>query len=199
MLLNGQRGADTREILLREFGSLSSHLGILFEIFSDEGVALVTQDTLPSPVGLMPVREPVVRQRAPFGQGKRVAVSRQNKGGLLPVVVGQNSAALQPKKKKPKDREDGMRLAEQGTTRYSQVLHRGPVLVEREVGHLGHLPGPPHWALRPAKESPHPRHGGKKAPCSCRSTRTPRAPPTATTALPLALRPNNFSGNVSSE
>ena len=65
-----------------------------------------------------------------------------------------------------------MRFAEQGMTRYSQVLHRGPVLVEREVGHLGHLPGPPHWALRPAKESPHPRHGGQKAPCSCRSTCT---------------------------
>ena len=95
-----------------------------------------------------------------------------------------------------------MRFAEQGMTRYSQVLHRGPVLVEREVGHLGHLPGPPHWALRPAKESPHPRHGGQKAPCSCRSTctlaRRLHLLPPLLLCCPLALRPNNFSGNVSS-
>ena len=151
----------------------------------------------------MPVREPVVRQRAPFAEGKRIAVSRQNKGGLIPVVVGQNSAALQPKKKKKPETQDVHALC---GARHDKVL-TGPPSRSSPRREGGWSPGP---SSGPAALGSAPCEG-EPSPPSWRTksslllpihlhTRPPAPPPTATPALalPLALRPNNFSGNVSS-
>ena len=131
----------------------------------------MTQDALPSPVGLMPVREPVVRQRAPFAEGKRIAVSRQNKGELIPVVVGQNSAALQPKKKKTETQD----VHALGGARQDKVLTGPPSRSSprREGGWSpGPSSGPAALGSAPCEGEPSPPSWRTKAPCSCRSTCT---------------------------